>query len=116
MAIDLGPKPYFAQSAFLPITLAGLPATTVRSGTSFVTTLPAPTTAPEPTVTPGKTKAPVPIQTLFAMSTGADHGRGTPSMARSWEFPSRMFVFHEMAQSRPMEMCSKQVTIELQWM
>jgi hypothetical protein len=36
------------------ITLAGLPATIDQSGTSFVTTLPAPTVAPFPIVTPFK--------------------------------------------------------------
>jgi len=37
------------------IILAGLPATQVKSGTFFVTTLPAPTVTPLPIVTPGST-------------------------------------------------------------
>ncbi|KAF1357701.1 hypothetical protein EJ07DRAFT_127565, partial [Lizonia empirigonia] len=41
---------------------AGLPATTVKSGTLFVTTLPAPTTHPRPIVTPGRIIAFPPIQ------------------------------------------------------
>jgi hypothetical protein len=41
-------------SIFLMI-LAGLPATQWKSGTSFVTTLPAPTVQPLPMVTPGST-------------------------------------------------------------
>lgn len=107
---------YFTQSTFFPITFAGLPATRLRAGTFFVTTLPAPTTAPEPIVTPDNTKAPAPIQTLSPITTGIGVGRGSPSMLRLCPFPSRMLVFHEMAQSLPMEMCSKQVTVELQLM
>ncbi|KAK1709760.1 hypothetical protein BDP67DRAFT_408423 [Colletotrichum lupini] len=37
------------------MTRAGLPATATKSGTSFVTTLPAPTVTPLPMVTPGRT-------------------------------------------------------------
>jgi hypothetical protein len=42
-----------AVSIFFMI-LAGLPATHTLSGTSFVTTLPAPTVTPRPIVTPGR--------------------------------------------------------------
>jgi hypothetical protein len=42
--------------------LAGLPATTSYGGTSFVTTLPAPTVEPFPILTPGKMIAFPPIQ------------------------------------------------------
>src|SRR5207249_4532806 len=42
-------------------TRAGTPATTAPSGTSLVTTAPAPTTAPSPIVTPGMMIAPVPM-------------------------------------------------------
>src|SRR3546814_2118963 len=52
------------------ITLAGLPATTQFAGTSFVTTLPAPTTAPSPTLTPGSSTAAPPTQTLRPRMTG----------------------------------------------
>ena len=41
---------------------AGLPATVAPSGTSFVTTDPAPTTAPRPIVRPGSTTAPAPTE------------------------------------------------------
>ena len=47
------------------MTLAGTPATTVRGGTSFVTTAPAPTTAPSPIVTPGQIVTRAPSQTLL---------------------------------------------------
>jgi hypothetical protein len=43
------------------ISRAGTPATTLPSGTSFVTTAPAPTTQRRPILTPGNTDAPVPI-------------------------------------------------------
>ena len=52
------------------MTFAGLPATTVFSGTFFVTTLPAPTTAPFPIDTPGSMIAPPPIHTSFPIVTG----------------------------------------------
>ena len=107
--------PHLTHSTFLPTTLAGLPATRVRSGTSLVTMLPAATTAPEPIVTPDKTEAPAPIQTWSPMATGTDTGRGIESILSSWPFPSTMFVFHEIPHSRPMEMCSRQVSVELQW-
>src|SRR5439155_22404308 len=42
-------------------TRAGTPTTTAPSGTSLVTTAPAPTTAPSPMVTPGMMIAPVPM-------------------------------------------------------
>lgn len=41
---------------------AGLPATTWKAGTSFITTLPAPTVTPRPIVTPGRTVTPPPNQ------------------------------------------------------
>ena len=50
---------------------AGLPATIVHGGTSFVTTEPAPTTAPSPIVTPFKIIQLKPIQTLLDIFTGA---------------------------------------------
>src|SRR5678816_2842700 len=43
-------------------TRAGLPATTAPAGTSFVTTLPAPTVAASPMVTPQRIVAPEPIE------------------------------------------------------
>ena len=46
----------------LLITLHGFPAAKQLSGTSFVTTLPAPITVPLPMVTPGRIIAPPPIQ------------------------------------------------------
>jgi hypothetical protein len=49
---------------------AGLPATAAPSGTSRVTTLPAPTMALSPMRTPGRMIAPPPIQTLQPMLTG----------------------------------------------
>ena len=44
------------------ITRAGLPTTTFRGGTSFVTTAPAPTNASSPTSTPGQRIAPPPTR------------------------------------------------------
>src|SRR5699024_1585895 len=58
------------QSMFL-ITRAGTPATTVRAGTSWVTTAPAATTAPAPMVTPWVTTAAAPIQTSSSITIGA---------------------------------------------
>lgn len=52
------------------IILAGTPATTVFSGTSFVTTAFAPIIAPSPIVIPCKTVAFDPIQTLFPIFIG----------------------------------------------
>ena len=48
--------------SILRMILAGFPATRWKGGTSFVTTLPAPTVAPLPILTPGKIIAPPPIQ------------------------------------------------------
>jgi hypothetical protein len=52
-------------------TTAGFPATTVLDSTLFVTTDPAATTEFSPIVTPFKITAFMPIQTLFAIFTGA---------------------------------------------
>ena len=49
------------------ITFAGTPPTTVRSGTSFVTTAFAATTLPLPILTPGKMNVFDPIHTLSSM-------------------------------------------------
>src|SRR5712692_702212 len=49
---------------------AGLPAAIVQSGTSLVTTLPAPTTAPSPILTPFRIIARAPIQALLPILTG----------------------------------------------
>lgn len=57
------------RSNFL-ITRAGLPATTHPSGTSRVTTLPAPTMLWMPIVTPGRMIAPAPIQAPSSIRTG----------------------------------------------
>lgn len=57
------------QSVLLTI-LAGFPATTEKSGTSFVTTLPAPTMAPFPIVTSFRMMALKPIQASSPMCTG----------------------------------------------
>lgn len=51
------------------MTLAGIPATTVLSGTSLETTAPAATTAFSPIVTPGKIVAPAPIQAFLFIMT-----------------------------------------------
>ena len=48
-----------------PITLAGFPTAIIPSGTSFVTTEPAPITALSPLVTPGRIMLPEPIHTPF---------------------------------------------------
>ena len=52
-------------------TVAGFPATTVFGSTLFVTTDPAATTEFSPIVTPFRITAFMPIQTLFAIFTGA---------------------------------------------
>lgn len=52
------------------ITLAGLPATIVQGGTSFVTTEPSPTTDPSPIVTPLRTIDLAPIQTPVEIVIG----------------------------------------------
>src|SRR5205814_2335709 len=52
------------------ITRAGLPATIVRAGTSFVTTAPAPIIAPSPIVTPGRITAPLPIEARRLTTVG----------------------------------------------
>jgi hypothetical protein len=52
------------------MTLAGIPATTVFSGTTLLTTAPAPTTEFSPTVTPGKMVAPAPIHAFRLITTG----------------------------------------------
>jgi hypothetical protein len=57
------------QSKWL-ISLAGLPATIVRSGTFLITTPRAPTIAPSPIFTPGPTKASAQIQTLSPIVIG----------------------------------------------
>ena len=53
------------------MTRAGTPATSVRAGTSLVTTAPAATTASSPTVTPCRTVAPAAIHAPRPMTTGA---------------------------------------------
>lgn len=61
-------------------TLAGLPTTTVYAGTSFVTTLPAPTVAPRPMDTPGSMTTFPPIQTSAPMDMGRPYsGPRVPS-------------------------------------
>ncbi len=50
---------------------AGFPATTTRSGTSLVTTEPAPIVTPLPMVIPGQMITPPPIQQSFPIVTGA---------------------------------------------
>src|SRR5687768_7447904 len=52
------------------MTRHGLPAANVASGTSRVTTLPAPITARAPMLTPGRMIAPPPTQTSAPISTG----------------------------------------------
>src|SRR5690625_2076677 len=61
---------YFTVSLSCLITVAGLPATTTWSGTSFVITDPDPITTLSPIVTPGLIIAPPPIQALSPMVTG----------------------------------------------
>ena len=58
---------YYSSISSFFTTLAGLPATTVHGGTSFVTTEPAPTIAPSPIVTPFSIIAFIPIQALSLM-------------------------------------------------
>jgi len=53
------------------MTFAGTPAAMVYSGTSFVTTAPAPIIAPSPIVTPLRTTTPAPSQQSEPMLTGA---------------------------------------------
>ena len=53
------------------ITFAGLPATTVLSGTSFVTTLPAPTITESPTFTPGRMMERTPITQCLPITVSA---------------------------------------------
>ena len=50
-------------------TRAGLPATTVRGATSFVTTAPAPTTASWPMVTPGRIVEFAPMRAFLRKAT-----------------------------------------------
>lgn len=60
-------------------TRAGFPATTTWSGTSFVTTLPAPTVTPRPMVTPGRTMQLPPNQQSSPMVMGLpDSGPRVP--------------------------------------
>lgn len=59
------------EGSLLPITLAGLPATTLPGSTSLVTTAPAATTAPAPIVTPGRTIARAAIHAESPMVIGA---------------------------------------------
>src|SRR5699024_2521860 len=61
------------DSIFL-VAFAGTPATTVFSGTSFVTTAPAATTALSQIVTPGNIVALDPIHTLSPLLTGKVYG------------------------------------------
>jgi hypothetical protein len=60
-----------AFGSILLITLAGLPATTQKSSTPLVTTLPAPTVTPLPIVTPGHTIAFPPNQQSSPIVIGA---------------------------------------------
>ncbi len=55
-------------SSTVQIILAGLPPTTVRAGTDFVTIEPAATKAPSPIVTPGIIWEPLPIYTQSPMT------------------------------------------------
>src|SRR5437660_1080439 len=50
-----------APATGLPMRDAGTPTTVAQSGTSRVTTAPAPTTARDPIDTPGSTTAPIPM-------------------------------------------------------
>ena len=52
-------------------TLAGIPATKLLGGTSFVTTAPAAITEPSPIVTPGVTTTLPPIHILFPIVIGS---------------------------------------------
>ena len=58
------------HSSILLINLAGLPATIELSGTSLVTTLPAPTMEFSPTVTLGSIVDAIPIHAFFLMWIG----------------------------------------------
>src|SRR5271157_1413362 len=60
----------FNSQPTLRNTRAGFPATTVLSGTSFVTTLPAPTMAFSPMVTPQRIVELVPIEAPFLTTVG----------------------------------------------
>lgn len=55
--IIMSPMPYHSLSLKFFITLAGIPATRVNGGTSWVTMLPAATCAISPIVFPGQTNA-----------------------------------------------------------
>ena len=59
-----------AHSVISRITRQGLPAANIPSGTSRVTTLPAPMTARDPMRTPGRMMAPPPTQTSEPISIG----------------------------------------------
>ena len=94
---------------------AGLPATTVKGGTSRVTTERAPTTAPSPIETPLRIVAPKPIQDLSPIATRAtltsaqcfrpssqlvtSSRRQAQSIA--WESWSTIVTPHDMSTSLP---------------
>ena len=61
---------YFYSSIFFLINFAGFPATILLSGTSFVTTLPAPTIEFSPIVTPGSIVDEIPIHAFFLIWIG----------------------------------------------
>ena len=68
------------RSSTCLITRAGQPATTVRGGTSSITTAPAATTAPSPTRQPSSTTQLAPIITSSSTTTGvAEAGSTTPA-------------------------------------
>lgn len=76
-------EPEFRNRTCL-IGFAGTPATTVRGGTSLVTTAPAATTAPSPIVTPPRIVACEPIHTRLPMTMGFAMMSLLRSGSRSW--------------------------------
>ena len=64
------------------MTLAGFPATTARGGTSFVTTLPAPTTARSPTMMPHSNVALDPMEAPRLTTVRVPHVERGGAMVR----------------------------------
>ena len=75
---------------------AGIPAETVRGGTSFVTTLFAPTMLSGPIVTPGRSTAPVPDDAVVEHADGAEAiAVDRSALDLPPEHPARPVVVHE---------------------
>ena len=108
-------KVYFTQSTFFPSTLAGLPATSPSRHILRHDAASADNSARADSHS-GQDESACTDPDVVTNSDRDRRRAGFSFDAENVSIPIENAVFHEMAQSLPMEMCSKQVTVELQLM